>query len=127
MKYILPILLVCFNSLSSQVLPYLPLSFVDPIDEWMHIAEDQTITFDSFHDGRNQFWPVVKPIVNNGFLFIVSTINNKDFEGGQVEKIDLLTGNVKWKYIFDFKKPFIKRKPYRIKNKFSWKDRSYRC
>ncbi|MCB9308968.1 MAG: T9SS type A sorting domain-containing protein [Lewinellaceae bacterium] len=111
MKYILPILLVCFNSLSSQVLPYLPLSFVDPIDEWMHIAEDQTITLDSFHDGRNQFWPVVKPIVNNGFLFIVSTINNKDFEGGQVEKIDLLTGNVKWKYIFDLRSLSLRESP----------------
>jgi len=92
---------------------YIPLEFenLDPV--WAHVSSDSTIMghmipdsdvgFDGYGHIRSSNDPYTERLLHDGHVYLVSrTLYDNDYAGGIVEKIDLSTGELIWKTIFEF-------------------------
>ena len=116
---IISLLLLC-NSAHSQTerCVYIPLEFEEVTPLWTHLTIDSSIIGyidtcaewqEVYTDGMEQFSTDGGSFVEGDFLYSITTNEiDRDVSGVFAEKIDLVTGELKWKIIQD-----IRTVPYR--------------
>jgi len=110
-KLIFIILITVFfkSFLISQIVPYVPIEFIDYTPKWIHIPIDSTLIDNERYDGMNHFTSNDFPLpllLEKDYMYItantiVKNENNQKNAGGLIEKIDVNTGQTVWSSYFD--------------------------
>ena len=94
----------------SQIIPYIPIEFVDLTPKWTHVSIDSTLIDEDKYDGMTHLsfvedYPLPYLIDGNN-LYIVSNTRiktNYENEGVFIEKLDISTGQTIWTNHFDYR------------------------
>jgi len=98
---ILVLLFLTQGRLTAQYVPYEPFSFDNYTPVWKHFVVDSSVLVFENQDGVRHLGASF-PILDHSALYALHVGGiKKPFEGGIIEKIDLATGNMIWRNIFD--------------------------
>lgn len=104
------ILLTFVSNLYSQIVPYVPVEFIDFTPVWRHVSIDSTLMDGDKYDGMTHFaffedHPIPYIIDENNLYITYNTYVRSRFEveGGFIEKLDLSTGKSLWANHFDLR------------------------
>jgi len=92
----------------SQEISYQPLIFNNIIPVWQHAPIDSSLIGINNFDGRNQFTKSKNPscyvlFEDNLYIAPSTATTNYGIDGGQVERINPINGEVDWIYTFDLR------------------------
>jgi len=107
-------LIIAISNINAQIgyFNYVPLEFIGAEPLWIHVTCDSTMigaetientaTYDGHSHVHGSFETEDDYIIHEGYLYKVSsTVYQNDFSGAIIEKIDMKTGELIWKTIFD--------------------------
>lgn len=107
-------LIIAISNINAQIayFNYVPLEFIGAEPLWIHVTCDSTMigaetientaTYDGHSHVHGSFETEDDYIIHEGYLYKVSsTVYQNDFSGAIIEKIDIKTGELIWKTIFD--------------------------
>jgi hypothetical protein len=108
------IMLIKAASIHAQIayFNYVPLEFKDKEPLWIHVTSDSTMigaetdestaTYDGHSHVHNSHYTEDDYIVHEGYLYVISgAIYDNDLSGAIIEKVDINTGDLIWKTVFD--------------------------